>query len=363
MKVALVHDYLNQIGGGERVLKVFSKIFPEASIYALFGKEEVVKSLGLEGRATFSFLNKLPAINNHHRLFIPFYPLGVAALKIGEADLVISNSSNFTKGVKTKAFHLNYCLTPTRYLWEDSYIKNHPYSRILKLPAYLLKPLLRKIDKKFSERPNLLLADSVFISRKIKEYYRRDSFVLYPPYDEKAFFYDRDLKKEDYYLMVGRLLFYKKFDLVIRAFNLSGKNLLIVGDGPEMARLKKMARSSKIKFLGRAEDGALRKYYAKAKALIFPQVEDFGLVPVEAMASGTPVIAFRGGGAMESVKENFSGIFFDSQTEESVNSAVKRFERMDFDFESIARDAKRFSEESFTRKFKEILREYGPFHL
>ena len=363
MKVVLVHDYLNQIGGGERVLKVFSKIFPEAPIYALFGKEEVVRSLGLEGKVSFSFLNRLSAINNHHRFFIPFYPLGVMALKIKEADLVISNSSNFAKGIRTEAFHLDYCLTPTRYLWESSYIKNHPYSAALKLPAYLLKPFLRKIDKSFSREPDLFLADSIFISQKIKKYYQRDSLVLYPPYDERLFFYDNNLRKKEYYLMVGRLLFYKKFDLVIRAFNLNRKKLLIVGDGPERARLEKMVKNPEIKILGRVEDNELREYYGKARALIFPQVEDFGLVPVEAMVVGTPVIAFRGGGARESVREDFSGVFFDEQNEEALNLAIEKFERMNFNSEKISRYARRFSEGNFVRKFKEILRKYSPFYF
>ncbi len=359
LKIALITDSLNQLGGAERVISVLGELFPQADIYALFGKREIASRVFKSRKVKFSILNFFPFINRFHRFYIPFYPLGVFSLNLKDYDLVISNTSAFVKGVKTKGFHLSYCHTPTRYLWDNYYLKNHPWSFILKLPVLFLKPILKKIDINFSKNPNIIMANSNFIAQKIKKYYNRQSLIIYPPYDEKKFFY-KPLKKNNYYLAVGRFLFYKRFDLIIKAFNKNRKNLYIIGSGPEEERLKKLIKSPNIKIIGKVkDDNLLRQYYTKAKALIFPQVEDFGLVAVEAMACGTPVIAFQKGGAKETVINGFSGLFFNSQNEESLNRAIKNFEKNNFNNFEISEYAKKFSKKIFFKQIKEILNKQG----
>ncbi len=358
-KIALITDSLNQLGGAERVLVVLGEIFPQADIYALFGKKNIAKNLFPKKKVKFSFLNFLPFINKYHRLYIPFYPLGVLGLNLKNYDLVISNTSAFVKGVKTKGFHLSYCHTPTRYLWDDYYLKNHPWSKIVKFLALAIKPVLKRIDFNFSKSPDIFIANSQFIAQKIKKYYNRESYIVYPPYNEDKFYY-QNIKKKNYYLAVGRFLFYKRFDLIIEAFNQNKKPLYIIGSGPEENRLKKMIKSPNIKIIGPVRnDDTLRNYYARAKALIFPQIEDFGLVPVEAMACGTPVIAFNKGGAKETVKQSISGIFFNKQTPAELNQAVEKFESLNFNSQKIANYAKNFSKKNFIKKIKEILKNQG----
>ncbi len=358
-KIALITDSLNQLGGAERVLSVFFDLFPQADIYALFGKKEIASKIFLQKKVNFSFLNSLPYINKYHRLYIPFYPLGASSFNLKDYDLVVSNTSAFVKGVRTNGFHLSYCHTPTRYLWDDYYLKKHPWAKIVKMPAFILKPILKKIDLSFSKKPDIFVTNSQFISQKIKRYYNRESYIVYPPYDENKFYYQNG-KKENYYLAVGRFLFYKRFDLIIKAFNENKKNLYIIGSGPERSRLEKMIKSPNIKIIGFVkDDNVLRDYYSRAKALIFPQVEDFGLVPVEAMACGTPVIAFNKGGAKETVKENFSGLFFNKQSSQDLNQTIIKFESLNFDSQKIANYAKKFSKKVFLERIKKILYDYG----
>ena len=354
-KIALCHDYLNQSGGAERVLKGLSEIFPEAKIYTLFGSKKTIKKIFDNKKIHFSLLNYFPLINKYHRFFIPLMPFFINNFNLKNYDLVISSSSSFIKGIKTYGIHICYCHTPTRYLWEEKYLLDYPLpnflKKLLKLPAFFLK----KIDFSFSKKPDFFIANSKFIAKKIKKYYQRDSVVIYPPYEEKKFFYQKNVKKENFYLMVGRLLYYKKFDLAIRVFNKLNLPLIIVGKGPQEKYLKKIAKRN-IKFLGFLEDERLRKLYQKAKALIFPQVEDFGIVPLEAMACGTPVIAFEFGGQKESIIENFSGIFFKKQSEEDLIEVIKKFQKMKFDSQKISESVKKFSKERFKKEIKEFVK-------
>lgn len=355
MRIALVHDYLNQYGGAERVLEAFSEIFPEAPIYTLFYDKE--KTLGrFENKiGGTSFLNKNAVINNH-RNFIPLMPIAAASLNLKDNyDVVLSSSAGYGKGIRMnpKTFHINYCHTPLRYAWE--YKKYFDWNPIIKMAAAPMFWYLRNWDKAAGQKPKLMIANSKHIAGKIKKYYDRDSEVLYPPVDLKLFYRDPRVKKEGYFLAVGRMMKYKRFDLIIQAFNKLNLPLLIVGNGPELENLKQLARSTKISFLPFAGEDQLRILYNGAEALIFPQVEDFGLVAAEAQACGLPVIAFGEGGAREIVEDGVTGIFFHSQSVEDLIMAVKKFLLSSFDEKVIRESAKRFSKVKFKSSILKIV--------
>ncbi|MBI3045931.1 MAG: glycosyltransferase [Candidatus Harrisonbacteria bacterium] len=356
MKVALVHDYLNQYGGAERVLETFAEIFPDAPIYTLFYDKK--NTFGrFEGRIkSTSFLNQ-PAVIKNHRPFIPIMPLAAAQINLGsEYDLVLSSSAGYAKGVRYNGhtFHIAYCHTPLRYAWEfDEYLDWHP---ILKLAASPAAWYLRLWDRYAGQKPKIILANSGYIAGKIKNYYGRQAEVIYPPVDLKLFYRDPKIKKGGYFLAAGRFLHYKKFDLAIQAFNRLNLPLLIAGDGPELENLKKIAKSPKIHFLPFAGESELRALYNGAEALIFPQIEDFGLVAAEAQACGTPVIAYGQGGAREIIEDGVTGILFHQQTADELTFAVKKFLLSSFDPNIIRESAKRFSKTKFKSKIFNIVK-------
>ncbi len=348
MKVALVHDYLNQYGGGERVLEDLMKIFPTAPIYTLLYDAE--RTMGkFEGRIGGTSFLDVPFVRRRHRPFIPLMPFAAASLNLGsEYDVVISDTAGYAKGFRSRGqvFHLCYCHTPLRFAWESESYFSNPFFKMIGAPGFLSH---RIWDRRMAARPQVLIANSQFIAGKIKRYYKREVPVVYPAVAREKFYYDPRLVSRGYYLAVGRLMGYKKFDLTIRAFSQLGRSLKIVGRGPETSRLEMLARQLKapVEFISFLADEALRKMYAEAEALVFPQIEDFGLVAAEAQACGTPVVAFRGGGALEIVKEGLSGGFFDEMKPESLASAVRRLDDVHFDRRVIAAEAERFSFQRF----------------
>jgi len=355
MKVALVHDYLNQYGGAERVLETFAEIFPEAPIYTLFYDKE--KTLGrFDGRVKgTTFLNQ-PTVIKNHRPFIPLMPAAASRLDLGSNyDLILSSTAGYGKGVRHNgsSFHIAYCHTPLRYAWEqERYFNWNPFWKLISAPAFWY---LRKWDFSAGQKPKILIANSGYIADKIKKYYNREAEVVYPPVDLKTFYRDPKIKKQGYFLAAGRLMHYKKFDLAIQAFNKLNLPLLVAGDGPELENLKKMARSSKIHFLPFANEAELRTLYNGAEAIIFPQAEDFGLVAAEAQACGTPVIAYSEGGAREIVEGGVTGVFFHQQTVEDLTMAVKKFLLSSFDEEAIRESSKRFSKAKFKNRILKIV--------
>lgn len=356
MKIALVHDYLNQYGGAERVLETLSEIFPEAPIYTLFyDKENTFGRFDGKVKGT-SFLNMKMVIKNH-RPFIPIMPLAAAQINLGsEYDLVLSSSAGYAKGIRYNGhtFHISYCHTPLRYAWEYSrYFNWSPFLKLASAPVFWY---LRLWDRLAGQKPKLLLANSNYIADKLKRYYSRSAEVLYPPVDLKIFYPDPKIKKGGYFLVAGRMIHYKRFDLVIQAFNKLNLPLLVVGDGLELENLKLLTRSAKIHFLPFANEPELRALYNGAEALIFPQVEDFGLVAAEAQACGTPVIAFSQGGAREIVQNGITGLFFDHQNPEAIVLAVKKFLISSFDEKVIRESAKRFSKTKFKNRILSIVK-------
>ena len=366
MKVAILHDYLNQFGGAERVLQSLVELFPQADLYTLLYDEE--KTLGLfRGNIKKTSFLDYPWLRQHHRLFIPLMPLASRWLKSLESyDLIVSSTAGYAKGFNINApFHISYCHSPLRYAWELDYLDTLPFTPWL-FPRTLIKPVahwLRRWDKKASQNVNVFIANSKYIAQKINTYYGREATIIHPPVDLEKFYYESasyKLKAKSYYLMAGRLLYYKGFDLGIKALKILKKPLKIVGIGPESRELKSLARSSElIEFIPFVDDEQLRYLYNQARALIFPQIEDFGLVAAEAQACGLPVIAYNKGGAQEIIKDGQTGLLFNQQTVESLVSAIKEFEVKRFDRQEVARQAKRFSKDKFKKEFLNTLRQYG----
>ena len=351
MRVALIHDYLNQIGGAERVLEALLELFPSADLYTLlYSKDRTRRRFDHSIRGT-SFLDFALA-RRYHRPFIPLMPLAIHHLDLQkEYDLIISDSAGYAKGIRKDAesFHLCYCYTPLRYAWEPyRYITNSIVRNAVR-PACRY---LRRWDLEASQKPNKMLAVSRHIAEKIQTYYGRDCPVLYPPVDYATFYHEKrgssPTAAECYYLAVGRLLPYKRFDLVIDSFRQLGAHLKIVGAGPEKGRiLRRIASCATIEYLPFVTDAQLRTLYNGARALIFPQVEDFGLVAAEAQACGTPVLAFRAGGAREIVLDGITGLFFERQTAPEIIDAVRRFEARRWNRLDVSNASQRFSIETF----------------
>ncbi len=363
MKVAILHDYLNQFGGAERVLQAIIELFPDADLYTLLYDER--KTLGFfkkNLKKTSLLDNKL--VRGRHRMFIPLMPIVTNLLRSKEKyDLIVSSTAGYGKGINIKApFHISYCHSPLRYAWEIDYLKELPFAP-WQLSQFFVHPIagaLRRWDKKASERVNIFIANSAFIANKISAYYGREAQVIYPPVDTSIFYTEpRSVDDSDgYYLMAGRLLYYKLFNLGIEAFNRLRKPLKIIGSGPEGKKLRQLAGPN-IEFLPYVTDAELRSLYNNARAFIFPQIEDFGLVAAEAQACGLPVIAYNAGGAKEIVEDGKTGLLFDEQTPESLIKAVRVFEHTNFDNNYITEKAERFSKNTFQENIRRIVIENG----
>ena len=357
MKIAFVHEYLNQFGGAERMLQVLCAMYPQAPIYTLLYDREATGRVFDGKNIKTSFLQNFPFAQKHHRLFPLMMPLAIEQFDFSEYDIVLSVSASFAKGIITKSSikHICYCLTPPRFLWDNSqkFVDEFGYPKIIKkfLPPFMT--YLRIWDKEASLRVDDFWAISRFVGERVEKYYSRESALIYPPVNTKKFYASERVK--DYFFMAGRLVSYKKFDLAVEVFNQTGLSLKIVGIGPEMNRLKKLAKKN-IEFLGLVSDEKLASLYTEAQACVFPQEEDFGIVPLESMASGRPVIAYRSGGAEETVIENKTGVFFDEQTLESMTGALERFKKINFKTKDCQEQSKKFDVDIFKNKISELFK-------
>jgi len=374
MKIALVHDWLTGMRGGEKVLEALCEIFPEADLYTLVYIPGSVSPI-IEKRKIFtSFIQFLPDVERRYRYYLPLMPKAIEKFNLAEYDLVISSSHCVAKGVKTspRSLHICYSHTPMRYVWEmyDEYFGNAKIH--IKAVMKVLRKYLQKWDIESSKRVNYFIANSENVRKRIQNHYHRDAEVIYPPVDTDFFTQAKacDYKEEitlnsqlstmNYYLVVSAFAPYKKVNLAIEAFNILGYPLKIIGSGQEEKKLKKLAKNN-IEFLGWLANDELRKYYQNCKALIFPTEEDFGIVPVEAQACGKPVIAFGKGGALETVIEEETGIFFSEQTAESLIKAIKQFETLKFDRNKIRENVLRFDHKIFKKKIQSFIAEKCKF--
>ena len=355
MKVALLHDYLNQAGGAERVLLALTKLYPEAPIYTLIHDSKRLSGFEDKDIRT-SFLQKMPWAGSKIRWYLPLMPVAVEQIDLSDYDVVISSSSALIKGVITHphTLHICYCYTPTRYLWSDThqYPKEIPEGKFVKhfLPWFLSR--LRIWDHLAAQRVNHFIAQSHFIAQRIKNYYNRESIVIYPPTDTENFYISKDLG--NYYLLISRLKPYKKVDLAVNAFNKLNIPLKIIGVGDEANNLQKIAKSN-IEFLGAVPETDKRKYLSQCLGLIHPQEEDYGLTPIEAMASGRPVIAFQGGGALETVIANKTGKFFSEQNWENLVDTVIKFKPHEYNPQEIKAHAEKFNTANFYTNMKNFV--------
>lgn len=355
MKVALVHDYLVQYGGAERVLEVFAEMFPEAPIFTLIHDKEAMHG-AFEGRdIRTSFLQKVPWAKRNHRFFPALMPLAIEQFDFRGFDLVLSDSSSYAKGVITdsRTTHVCYMHTPMRYAWDDchKYVEDFGLPRIVKKVIPFFMSPVRLWDQVSANRPDFIIANSQFVADRIWKYYRRSVEIIHPPVDVRAFGLMPPAGRENYFLMVGRLIAYKRHDIAIRAFNELQLPLKIIGRGPEYARLKRLAGPT-VEFLGRVPDVDLPRYYSSCRAFIFPQEEDFGIVAFEAFASGRPLIAFRGGDIPEHLEEGEMGVFFEQQTVGDIIAAVQKFRDDDYDAENIRCKSLAFDQSVFSEKIR-----------
>lgn len=359
MKVAIVHDWLVTNAGAEKVLKQICLIYPNADIYTLVDHlTNVQRAEILNGKFPItSFIQKLPFSKKLFRNYLILFPKAIESFNLSDYDLIISSSWAVAKGIKknTAQLHISYCHTPIRYAWDlyDEYTSQFGFFKRL-LFTYTLKKI-RHWDLKTVSNVDYFIANSKFVQERIQRIYNRESIVIYPPVDVIQYTFYKD--KEDFYLTASRLVGYKKTKLIVEAFNsMPSKKLVVIGCGEEFDAIKKIAKRN-IEVLGFQEHKVLKEKMQKAKAFIYAAIEDFGIVPIEAMSCGTPVISLNKGGTAETVKNGFNGIHFENQTEEDIINAIKRFEKQSFDYEMISKDSQNYSSVRFQEEMQKFLNE------
>ncbi len=358
MKVALIHDHLAQDGGAEKVLRVFAEMFPQAPIFTLLAEKNVAQNFS--DRLRTSIIQRLPGGIKHYQWYMPFMPMAVEFFSLNKFNIVLSDASAFAKGVITgpDTLHVCYCHTPTRYLWDytHQYIEELRYNKYFKKIISLVLNYIRIWDRQAADRVDYFIANSKTVQKRIKKYYRRDSVVIYPPVEVDKF--EVATSPGEYFLIGGRLAPYKRVDLVVKTFVKLGLPLKVFGDGVDLNRLRRLAGGTpNIEFLGRVDDKRKAELYRRAKAFINPQDEDFGITVVEAMAAGRPVIAYRRGGATETVIEGETGLFFEDQTVDSLVEAVQRFSDMTFTPSIIRQQAEKFSTDRFRTEIENYIKD------
>lgn len=361
LRVAIVHDWLYG-GGAELVVEQLHKLFPDAPIYVTFATKEWRERL--DGKVVTGYLGWWP-FNRLHKFLGPLRILWYAHLKFEDRDLVISSSGAEAKGIKvpTSTLHVNYCHAPTHYYWSryEEYLQHPglgPFDWLGRLGLRVLLRPMRRWDYKAAQRPDYIIANSTHIQREIKRYYGRDSVVVHPPVYLERFQKAQNRKRgRKGFIISGRQTPYKRFDIAVEACTQLGLPLSVIGDGPDHKRLRKLAGKS-VTFLGRVSDAVMEEELASAEALIFPGLDDFGIMPLEAMASGTPVVAYKAGGALDYILPGKNGKFFAKPTADSLATALKNFDPARYSHSAIAAYARRFSAEQFRRHMAGQLKKF-----
>ena len=356
MRVALVHDHLTQLGGAERVLEVLQSLWPLSPTYTLlYDKTTMDTTFGHKDIRT-SFLQNIPGALKRMRWLLPLMPVATEHYPLQDYDVIVSSASSFAKGIITNpnAIHICYCHTPTRYLWSDaaSYIDELRAPGFVKMFLPILQSILRSWDRIAADRVDLFVANSETVRQRILKYYGKDSIVVHPPVSTDEFSISTAPKTA--FLIGGRLVSYKRYDLVITAFNRIGVPLIVFGSGPEEAKLRAMANPN-IRFVGRVTDAERARLFSEAIAFIHPHEEDFGITAVESMAAGRPVIAYKKGGATETVIEGKTGVFFDEQAWEALADTVLHFDETRFNPTEIKAYAEQFSLQRFRTTMHDLV--------
>lgn len=356
MKIAIVHDWLTNMGGAESLIINFHEIYPDAPIYTSVYNPDNLDNKFKNIDIRTSFLQKKNKKIKNHKKYYPLMPMAFESMDLNEYDVILSSSTCCAKGIipRPDAIHICYCNTPMRYAWEKrkDYTKN--MGKLKKKLVSFLTHYMRMWDVTSSSRVDYFIANSTAVQERIKKYYRRDSVVINPAV--RCNLFNISNADGDYYFIVSRLVSYKRFDLAVKACKELGRKLIIIGDGPEKEGLEKIAQGcNNIKFLGRLPDEEVRKYMAECKALLFPGEEDFGITPVEAMACGRPVVAFGRGGVLDTVIDGKTGVLFKEQSVESMKEAILKLEAMNFDKQEIRKQALKFDEEEFKIKIKQFI--------
>jgi glycosyltransferase involved in cell wall biosynthesis len=357
MRVALVHDYLNQMGGAERVVMAFHEIFPNAPIYTSIYDPERVDPVFRTMDIRTTFMQKLPLVTKYHQPYLPFYPFAMESLDLRGYDLVLSSSSAFGKGVITRpeTLHICYCHTPMRWCWNyNEYVEREQLGKMARRILPFLITGLRTWDQTSSMRVDHFIANSPVVADRIQKYYRREAVVIPPPVEAERFPFDPTIQAENYFLIVSRLIPYKRIDLAIEACNRLQLPLVIIGSGRDLDRLKTLAGPT-IRFTGRLSDEEVIYYYTHCRALLFPGEEDFGITPLEAQAAGRPVIAYGAGGALASVVDGITGAFFQEQTVDSLARVLASFDERMYNPHVIRNHALEFDKPRFSRRILQFI--------
>jgi glycosyltransferase involved in cell wall biosynthesis len=359
MRAAVVHDYFTQLGGAEIVAQELVRMLPSADLYSTVAIPECMP-IGLKSVAVkTSWMQRLPRMKDLYRFYFLLYPFGVSSLDLSQYDLVISSSSGYAKGVRTNrdAIHICYCHTPMRWAWSfDSYSARESMGSLQRALVPHLAELLRQWDTGASRQPDHFVANSRTVAARIQRAYGRTAEVIHPPIDLTRF--KPSHEQGDFYLVLSRLVSYKRIDLAVQACTDLKRRLFVIGDGPDRARLASIAGPT-VTFLGRLPNAEVEHYASRCRALLFPGEEDFGMAPLEIAAAGRPTIAYRAGGAVETIVEDVTGVFFDHQTPSDLASAIRRFETMDWRADILSAHASKFGIDVFRNSLWRFLSRVG----
>ena len=355
-KIAIVHYWLVTMRGGEKVVEELCRLYPHADIVTLVCDHDRISPLLKEHEIHTSFLQRIPGAKKHYTKLLPLMPFALEQLDLQGYDIVVSSESGPAKGVITRpdALHICYCHSPMRYVWDHYHVYRKDLGWIGRLVLSATAPFIRAWDVTTAARVDAFVANSKHVANRIWRFYRRRATVIHPPVAVDDF--QPNGKAGEFYLCAGQLVTYKRIDLAVRAFTLSKKRLVVIGEGSQIAALRKIAGPN-IEFLGYQPFSVLKDHLARCRALVFPGEEDFGILPIEAMASGRPVIAYDAGGARETVSSDKVGVRFAEQTEESLNEAVERFEARErlFDQDAIVEHARHYSAAVFRKQMAEFI--------
>lgn len=359
MRIAIVHDYFTQLGGAEKVAEEMFQMFPRASLFSTVAFRDQMPPGLRKTKVNTSWMQHLPRIRSYYRLYFLLYPFAVSRLNLSDYDLVISSSSGYVKGVAASrdAMHICYCHTPMRWAWNfDGYSQREAMSPTMRVALQAMTSLLRQWDIGASRQPDHFIANSKVVADRIQSAYGRTAEVIHPPIDVNHFRPSDEV--DDYYMVLSRMVSYKRLDLAVEACTRLGRNLIVVGGGPHRNSLESSAGPT-VRFVGRLPDAEVVRLASRCRALLFPGEEDFGMAPLEVAAAGRPTIAFRAGGATETILDGSTGLFFNEQTPESLMDAIERFERFDWSPVEIRKHAEGFSVPVFRQRLSRFLERVG----